>query len=343
VHPNRYVFLEYLSSRLGRVLLFGIGADMSMVQLPFGGAQSIVAVDKRSGEMGAAVISQSFSVGSKTIWSEPGVGVVVAQGTVEPSYGSLGLALLKGGKTPPQALKSLLATDPRPGVRQVMIIDSRGRTAAHTGKSCLPEAGHLAGRGFCVQANFVSTKRGWRSMAASFRGGKETLAEKLVSALEAGEQASKGGRRGGASRSAAVMVVAALPSNTPWEGRLLDLRVENSGGPLKELRRMLKVHEAYELAARGEELLARGELERGGKEFSKAMSLAPESSELKLWLALGMMAQGEVKKAEPAMRSALGRGQDLKAILRELASRGIIGSRKPTNGRQTRKSAEPDL
>ena len=159
-----------------------------MVPMPLGGTQSIVAVDKRSGEMGAAVLSQSFSVGSKTIWSEPGVGVVVAQGTVEPTYGPLGLALLKGGKTPPQALKSLLATDPRPGVRQVMMIDSRGRTAAHTGRSCLPESGYLAGRGFCVQANFVNAKRVWRSMAAALPRGEG----------DAGGEAGLGARGGGA-------------------------------------------------------------------------------------------------------------------------------------------------
>jgi len=293
--------------------------------MPLGGTQAIVAVDKRSGEMGAAVLSQSFSVGSKMLWSEPGVGIVVAQGTVEPTYGPLGLALLKGGKTPPQALKSLLATDPRPGVRQVMMIDSKGRTAAHTGKGCLPESGYLAGRGFCVQANFVNAKRVWRAMAAAFRGGKGALAGRLVSALEAGEHASKGARRGGAARSAAVMVVAALPTNTPWEGRLLDLRVETSGSPLKDLRGMLRVKEAYGHAASGEELLSRGEVERGAREFSRAISLSPESSELKLWFALGMMRQGDIKKAESMMRIAVGRGQDLKAILRELAARGIVG------------------
>jgi len=289
-----------------------------------GGTQSIVAVDKRSGEMGAAVLSQSFSVGSRTMWSEPGVGVVVAQGTLEPCYGPLGLALLKGGKTPPQALKSLLATDPRPSVRQVMIIDSRGRTAAHTGRSCLPESGYLAGRGFCVQANFVHAKRVWRSMAAAFRGTKGTLAERLVSSLEAGEHVTKGAQRSRPARSAAVVVVTSGPTNTPWEGRLLDLRVGNSGTPLKELRGMLKVHEAYGHAASGEELLSRGDIERGGREFSKAISLAPDSSELKLWFALGMMRQGEAKKGESMLRSAIGRGQDLKAIVRELVSRGII-------------------
>jgi uncharacterized Ntn-hydrolase superfamily protein len=309
-----------------------------MVPMPLGGTQSIVAVDKRSGEMGAAVLSQSFSVGSKMVWSESGVGVVVAQGTVEPTYGPLGLALLKGGKTPPQALKSLLATDPRPGVRQVMMIDSRGRTAAHTGRSCLPESGYLAGRGFCVQANFVNAKRGWRSMAAGFRGAKGTLAERMVSALEAADQASRGGRRGGAARSVAVIVVAALPTNTPWEGKLLDLRVESSDSPLRELKGVMKVQEAYRHAASGEELLARGEVERGGREFSKAISLAPDSSELKLWFALRMMRQGEAKKGESMLRSAVGRGQDAKAILRELVSRGIIGSavaQRPSHAKET--------
>jgi len=308
----------------GRVLLTDVGADFTMDRMPLGGTLSIVAVDKRSGEMGAAVLSQSFSVGSRTIWSEPGVGVVVAQGTIEPTYGPLGLALLKGGKTPPQALKSLLATDPRPGVRQVMIIDSRGRAAAHTGKGCLPEAGYLAGRGFSVQANFVNSKRVWRSMAASFRGVQGTLTERMVSALEAGEQASKGSRRGGPARSAAVIVVAALPTNTPWEGRLLDLRVESSDAPLKELKGLLKVEEAYGHAASGDELLSRGDVERGRKGFSKAMSLAPRSAELKLWFAIGILRQAGFESGEPALRGAVGRGQDVKALLRELAARGII-------------------
>src|SRR5271156_6808577 len=112
---------------------------------------SIVAIDKRSGEMGVAVQSHWFSVGSVVTWGEAGVGVVATQAFVEGSYGPLGLALMKGGKTPQQALKSLLATDPRPEVRQLAMLDTRGRVAAHTGRKCLPEAGHITGRGFSAQ------------------------------------------------------------------------------------------------------------------------------------------------------------------------------------------------
>jgi uncharacterized Ntn-hydrolase superfamily protein len=306
------------------VLLFDVGPEFMMASTPLGGALSIVASDRKTGEMGAAVLSQSFSAGSRTVWTEPGVGVVVAQGTVEPTYGPLGLALLKGGKTPPQALKSLLATDPRPGVRQVMVIDSKGRAAAHTGKGCLPEAGNLAGRGFCIQANFASSKRVWRSAGAAYRSARGTLAERMVSALEAGEQASKGARRGGPARSAAVIVVAALPANAPWEGRLLDLRVESSDSPLRELKAMLKVQEAYGHAASGEELLSRGELQRGGREFSKAISLSPDSAELKLWFALGLLRNGEAKAGGAMLRRAVGRGSDVKELLRELAAGGVI-------------------
>jgi hypothetical protein len=110
------------------------------------------------------------------------------------------------------------------------------------------------------------------------------------------------------------------------EGRLLDLRVEDSGSPLKDLRKLLKIEKAYGHAAVGEELLSKGDLDRGVREFSRAISLAPESSELRLWFALGMMRQGEARKALSLMRNAVGRGQDVKAIVRELASRGITKS-----------------
>ena len=150
-------------------------------------------------------------------------------------------------------------------------------------------------------------------MAVAFRNGKGALAERLLLALEAGEHASKGPRRGGAPRSAAVMVVAAVSTGTPWEGRFMDLRVEDSGAPLRELRGMLKVSDAYRRAAMGSELLAKGEVERGGREFSKAMALAPESKELRLWFALQMMkhaaARGgaEAKTAESMLGRAVGR------------------------------------
>ena len=159
-------------------------------------------------------------------------------------------------------------------------------------------------------------------MGAAFRGAKGGLAGRLVAALEAGGQATRG-----AVRSAAVMVVAALPTNTPWEGRLLDLRVDSSDNPLRELKTMLKVQVAYGYAASGEELLARGDLAKGGREFSRAISLSPESTELKLWFALGMLRNGEGKAGEAMLRSAVGRGSDAKEILRELAARGIIEGR----------------
>ena len=296
-----------------------------MAKFPLGGTQSIVAVDRRAGEIGAAVLSQSFASGSKMIWSEPGVGVVVAQGSVEPSYGPLALALLKGGKNPQQTLKSLLATDLRPGVRQVMIMDSKGRKAAHTGKGTLPLAGHQSGRGFCVQASFVGARRGWASLAASFRRGRGPLAERLVSALEAGELATKGHRRGGAPRSASLVVVATKPSGTPWEGRVLDLRVDDSDNPVRELRRVLRVQDAYRHAESGGELVAKGDVERGQKEFAKAAAMAGDGSEFMLWLALGLLKRGDTKRGAAALRRVLGRGNDVKAVMRELAGSGLVG------------------
>lgn len=294
-----------------------------MAFAPLGATLAIAAVDRRSGEMGAAVISQSFSAGSRIVWSEPGVGVVVAQGD-ESTYGPLGLALLKGGKTPPHVLKSLLATDPRPKVRQVMIVDSRGRGAAHTGKSCLPEAGYLAGRGFCVQASFVGAKSVWKSMAAAYRASRGTLAERLLSALEAGEQTRRRRPRGGAFRSGSLLVIGTGSTASLWDGRSVDLRVESSETPLKDLRTTLRVEQGYVHAAAGAKLLSEGDLERAEREFSRALSLAPGFGELKLWFALGLLRHGERKRGEAVLRGAV--GKEWRTILREMASQGIVNA-----------------
>ncbi|MBM3791154.1 MAG: DUF1028 domain-containing protein, partial [Acidobacteria bacterium] len=109
---------------------------------------SIVARDPATGDMAVAVQSHWFSVGSIVSWGEAGVGVVATQSFVDPSYGPLGLALMRAGRTAQQALEALKKADPHPEVRQVAMLDVHGNVAAHTGDKCIPAAGHIAGENF---------------------------------------------------------------------------------------------------------------------------------------------------------------------------------------------------
>ncbi|MGH7597273.1 MAG: DUF1028 domain-containing protein, partial [bacterium] len=111
---------------------------------------SIVARDPATGQMGVAVQSHWFSVGSLVTWAEAGVGAVATQSFIDPGYGPLGLDLMRAGKTAPQALAGLIAADPGEAVRQVAMIDAKGKVAAHTGSKCIPGAGHDVGDNFSV-------------------------------------------------------------------------------------------------------------------------------------------------------------------------------------------------
>jgi hypothetical protein len=117
--------------------------------------------------------------------------------------------------------------------------------------------------------------------------------------------------------------------------------VEDDGSPMRELKALLKIHEGYVHAVSAGELLSRGEIDRGQREFSKAISLAPETTELKLWFAIGLINQGERKRGEAILRNAIGRGHDSKAILRELVSRGIIDDTLSTKRAQQKKEGSP--
>ena len=116
---------------------------------------SIVARDPETGQMGVAVQSHWFSVGSIVSWAEAGVGAVATQSLADPSYGPLALELLRAGKTAREALDALLAADDGRAVRQVAIVDANGTVAAHTGDGCIPAAGHRTGDGYSVQANLM--------------------------------------------------------------------------------------------------------------------------------------------------------------------------------------------
>lgn len=282
---------------------------------------SIVAIDKRTGEMGVAVQSHWFSVGSIVTWGESGVGVVATQAFVEVSYGPLGLALMKGGKTPQQALKSLLATDPRPEVRQVAMLDVRGRVAAHTGKKCVPEAGHVTGRGYSAQGNIMRNRRVWKAMASTFRRSKGPLAQRLLSALESAEKAG-GDLRG--RQSAALLVVKARGSSMPWQDRVVDLRVEDSPQPLVELRRLLDVHEAFEHANNGDTLMEKGDIKKALDEYRESAVLSPENPELKFWQAVTMVNHGEVADGVSLLKKVFRANKDMKTLLKNAAAVGLV-------------------
>lgn len=260
---------------------------------------SIVAVDKETGEMGAAVQSHWFSVGSSVIWAESGVGAVCTQSFIEPSYGPLGLDLMRAGKTAEEALAGLIKADRYEDVRQVAMLDNQGRVAAHTGKNCIPEAGHFIGNGFTCQANLMLKNTVWDAMAKAFESTKGELVDRLMAALEAA-QGEGGDIRG--KQSAAIIVVRGKSSGAWWKDRKYDLRVEDSPDPLAELKRLIRLNKAYNFMNTGDELLTEGKIEEAMKSYTEAMRMYPDNAEMVFWPAVTLASQGQVEESLPLFK-----------------------------------------
>jgi uncharacterized Ntn-hydrolase superfamily protein len=173
------------------------------------------------------------------MWARSGVGAVATQSLSERSYGLLGLDLLAAGKTPEQALAALVTADPDASVRQVGILASDGAVAAHTGASCIPDAGHQTGDGYSIQANIMRSPDVWPAMAEAFEAATGPLTRRLLATLEAGEEAG-GDWRG--MQAAGLLVVPA--QGKPWE-TVVELYVDDHPEPLRELRRLLDLDEGY--------------------------------------------------------------------------------------------------
>ena len=276
---------------------------------------SIVARDPATGEMGAAVQSHWFSVGSMVIWGEAGVGVVATQSFVDPSYGPLGLALMKAGRTAGQSLEALKRADPHPEVRQVAMLDASGIAAAHTGDKCIPEAGHIVGENFSVQANLMLNGKIWPEMARAFLAAKGNLANKMLAALEAA-QAAGGDIRG--RQSAAILIVKSKASGRPWQDRVMDLRVEDSEEPLKELRRLILLHGAYEHMNQGDLAVEADDAQAALREYGAAESLFPDNLEMKFWHAVALVNMGRVEESLPLFRAIFAKDQNWATLLPRL-------------------------
>lgn len=282
---------------------------------------SIVARDPATGELGVAVQSHWFSVGSIVPWAEAGVGAVATQSFVDPSYGKLGLDLMRAGRAAPDALKGLLAADSGSAVRQVAMIDAQGHVAAHTGERCIVAAGHIVGENFSVQANMMEKDTVWPAMAKAFREAKGDLAARMMAALEAAEAAG-GDIRG--RQSAALIVVSGKPTGKSWVDRKFDLRVDDHPKPLEELKRLLTLQRAYNLMNEGDLAVERNDAKAALEAYSGAEALVPGSAEMVFWHAVSLVNMNRVDEALPLLQKTFKMDPRWRELLTRLPKAGLL-------------------
>jgi uncharacterized Ntn-hydrolase superfamily protein len=254
-----------------------------------------VARDPVSGDLGVAVQSHWFSVGSVVTWGRPGVGTVATQSVAEPAYGPRSLERLAANVPVTDALQGQLEADELANVRQVAAVDSTGAIAVHTGADCIPHASHVTGEGFSCQANMMAREGVPEAMAAAYTAADGDLAARLLAALQ-GAEAAGGDVRG--RQSAAMLVVSADRSDLVPK---LELRVEDHADPIAELARLLDLQRAYALAGQADELTG---AEEAARLYREAAALAPDSDELLFWAGLSLAQQGDVDGGVAAVRKA---------------------------------------
>jgi uncharacterized Ntn-hydrolase superfamily protein len=176
-------------------------------------------------------------------------------------------------------------------VRQVAMVDANGQVATHTGSTTIPEAGHLVGDGFSVQANMMLKNSVWPAMAEAYRGAKGELVDRFLAALDAAE-AEGGDIRG--RQSAAILIVEAKGTGRPWHDRIFDLRVDDSPEPLAEIRRLVAVRRAYIHMRLGNEAAQRSDLDAAEREFTDAERLIGDNPEMRYWHGIALLGLGKI-------------------------------------------------
>jgi uncharacterized Ntn-hydrolase superfamily protein len=283
---------------------------------------SIVAFEEETGRFGVAVQSHYFGVGPIVPWVETGVGAVATQADADVSYGPMGLALMRGGKTAEQSLAALLAADESRETRQVAMVDASDSVSVHTGKKCIAEAGHRTGDGYSVQANLMLNDKVPDAMAEAYESAEGDLPERLMAALEAAEEAG-GDIRG---RQSSALLVARGPDEPQigYASTIVDLRVDDDPSPLVALRRLLTVHRGYRWIDEATEALAAGDMDKAKEGFDKTWGLAVGDREPLFWYAVTLVNEGHVELALPIFEEIFTRGPIWLDVLDRLVPGGYF-------------------
>ena len=303
------------------LMAFSLQAQTFYGENPLAHTYSIVARDKNTGEMGVAVQSHWFSVGTIVSWGEAGVGVIATQSMVNVSFGPRGLELLKEGLTAKEVLDNLLASDEGRDFRQVAILDTKGNVAAYTGSKCIPEAGHIEGDQFSVQANLMASEKVWPAMKEAFENSTGSLAERLLATMDAAE-AVGGDIRG--KQSAAILIVKPESTGKVWEDRIVDIHIYDHPEPLKELRRVYNVHLAYEHMNKGDLAIEHNDMDLAMKEYSTAEQMFPDNLEMKFWHAVTLANIGQVDESLPIFKEVFSKDKNWEILTPKLIGNEML-------------------
>lgn len=317
---------KYLTMRFFQALLIVLFFQLSFSQVyktsePLAHTYSIVARDSVTGNIGVAVQSHWFSVGSVVTYGKAGVGVVATQSFVNPSYGQKGLVLMEQGLSPQQALDALLANDSGEMFRQVAFLNTKGEVATHTGSSCIEAAGHTQGKNFSVQANMMLNNTVWDAMATAFETYKGDFSDRIIAGLKAAQN-EKGDIRG--SQSAAILIVKGEATGNSWEDIVMDLRVEDNPDPIQELERLVKVHKAYNFMNNGDLAMEAGDTKKAENLYLKAQNLFPDNLEMKFWYAINLLNNKDFEKAHPILKEIFEQDNNWKILTSRIVKNKLL-------------------
>jgi uncharacterized Ntn-hydrolase superfamily protein len=291
---------------------------------------SMVAHDPRTGELGVAIQSHFFGVGRIAGWARAGVGAVVTQAAAEKAHGPNGLGLLAAGRSAQQAVDELMGGDPGREHRQLAIVAVHGAIATFTGDACMAECGHRVGEHVSAQGNMLVSDRAWHDMVDAYAAADGDLAERLLAALDAAE-ATGGDARG--RQSASLLVVGGPRTDRPWDGVVVDVRVDDHPDPLPELRRLVGLNRFYDrlLDMLKEPGLLTGppnaeprRVEGALAELAAGEGLLGDNQEATMWRGVLLARAGRGDEGAQALRAALARRPQLEPYLRQMAEAGTL-------------------
>ena len=202
------------------------------------------------------------------------------------------------------------------------MLDVNGSIKAFTGEKCIISAGQYIGKNFSVQANMMLNDKVVPSMKKAFEENfKLPVAERIIKVFEAAEK-SGGDIRG--NQSAVILVVGSKKVKNEWEDKKIDLRVDDSENPIKEIKRLLKVSRAYEHMNKGDVAIEKGDMQKALREYASAERLFPQNLEMKFWKAVALLNNSRVSQAREIFKYVINKNKNWEKLLLRLPASNLV-------------------
>jgi uncharacterized Ntn-hydrolase superfamily protein len=256
---------------------------------------SVLARDPQTKELAVATLTFASSSYKTFIWGDTPIGVLTLHSPATQSFQAWDTQIWQQTHTATELVNILVQKDAYREYYQIACLDNNARFAFFNGKKSLPQTRTILGSTYYILASLQPDSLIIQRMAKVLESNSNvSLAERTVASLLAALLEGSGSPE---KQSASLLVFTPASDLQATEGRLFNLKINNTPNALQQLDTQMRRQLSYLYLRNGDQAAREGNLQKAKDTYKKAADLFPNDTETQYWYGITLADHNLINEA----------------------------------------------